>query len=170
MGVRMENRIIDHLIRIAGKEGVLCTPEDLAVYSYDGTFAEGVPEVVVLPQTTEQTSEIVKMAAEARIPLIARGMGSGLAAGSIPIRAGGIVVSFTRMNRILEIDTAQLDRPDSSRSRHGRSAGGSREARVFSIPPILRVSGIPRSAETSPAMQEAHAASNMESPEITSWA
>lgn len=105
MGVRMENRIIDHLIRIAGKEGVLCTPEDLAVYSYDGTFAEGVPEVVVLPQTTEQTSEIVKTAAEARIPLIARGMGSGLAAGSIPIRAGGIVVSFTRMNRILEIDT-----------------------------------------------------------------
>jgi len=101
----MENSLVDHLIRIAGKEGVLCTPEDLAVYSYDGTFAEGVPEVVVLPQTTGQTSEIVKMAAETRVPLVARGMGSGLAAGSIPVRAGGIVVSFTRMNRILEIDT-----------------------------------------------------------------
>jgi glycolate oxidase len=101
----MESRIIDRLIRIVGKEGVLCTPEDLAVYSYDGTFAEGVPEVVVLPQTTEQTAEIVKVAAEARIPVVARGMGSGLAAGSIPIRAGGMVVSFTRMNRILEIDT-----------------------------------------------------------------
>ena len=101
----MESRIIDRLIRIAGKDGVLCTPEDLAVYSYDGTFAEGVPEVVVLPHTTEQTAEIVKIAAEARIPVIARGMGSGLAAGSIPVRAGGIVVCFTRMNRILEIDT-----------------------------------------------------------------
>ncbi len=101
----MENKIFDNLTRIVGKNGVLRTPEDLAVYSYDGTFAEGVPEVVVLPQTTEQTAEIVKMAANACIPLIARGMGSGLAAGSIPIRAGGIVVSFTRMNTILEIDT-----------------------------------------------------------------
>jgi glycolate oxidase len=61
--------------------------------------------VVVLPRTTEQTAEIVKVAAEARVPVIARGMGSGLAAGSIPVQAGGIIVSFTRMNRILEVDT-----------------------------------------------------------------
>jgi glycolate oxidase len=101
----MESKILDSLTLLVGKDGVLSTPEDLAVYSYDGTFAEGVPEAVVLPQTTEQTAEIVKVAAKARIPLIARGMGSGLAAGSIPIRAGGIVVSFTRMNKILEIDT-----------------------------------------------------------------
>ena len=106
MGERMENRIIDRLVRIAGRDGVLHTPEDLAVYSYDGTFAEGVPEAVVLPRTTEQASEIVRVAAENRIPVIARGMGSGLAAGSIPVCSGGIVVSFTRMNRILEIDTA----------------------------------------------------------------
>src|SRR5512139_3165576 len=108
MGVRMENKIIDSLISTVGKDGVLSTPEDLAVYSYDGTFAEGVPELVVLPQTTEQTAEIVKIAAEARIPIIARGMGSGLAAGSIPVRSGGIVVCFTRMNRILEIDSGNL--------------------------------------------------------------
>src|SRR5512139_3117728 len=95
LGVRMESKIIDSLARIAGGDGVLCTPEDLAVYSYDGTFAEGVPDVVVLPQTTEQTAEVVKLAAETRVPLIARGMGSGLAAGSIPVCAGGIVVSFT---------------------------------------------------------------------------
>lgn len=100
----MESSLRDRLIPIVGKEGVLCTPEDLAVYSYDGTFAEGVPDIVVLPQTTEQTAAIVKVAAEARIPIIARGMGSGLAAGSIPIRSGGMVVSFTRMNRILEMD------------------------------------------------------------------
>ena len=96
---------MDQLIRIAGNDGVLRTAEDLAVYSYDGTFAEGVPEVVVLPQTTEQTSGIVKLAAASGIPVIARGMGSGLAAGSIPVAAGGIVVSFTRMNRILEVDS-----------------------------------------------------------------
>jgi glycolate oxidase len=104
-GVQMESRVIESLARIVGKEGVLRTPEDLAVYSYDGTFAEGLPEVVVLPQTTEQTAEIVRVAAGERIPLVARGMGSGLAAGSIPVCGGGIVICFTRMNRILEIDT-----------------------------------------------------------------
>jgi len=100
----MESGIIDRLTRIAGKDAVFATPEDLAVYSYDGTFAEETPDVVVLPQTTEQTAEIVKVAAETRTPIVARGMGSGLAAGSIPVAAGSMVVSFTRMNRILEID------------------------------------------------------------------
>lgn len=100
----MESRIVDGLAGIVGREGVLSTPEDLAVYSYDGTFAEGAPELVVLPQTTEQTCAVVKLAAEHRIPIIPRGMGSGLAAGSIPVQAGGIVVSFARMNHILEID------------------------------------------------------------------
>ncbi|MBN2243490.1 MAG: FAD-binding protein [Acidobacteria bacterium] len=100
----MDSGIIEKLCRIVGEEGVLRTPEDLAAYSYDGTFAEGVPGAVVLPETTEQTSEIVKLGAQARIPLIARGMGSGLAAGSVPIGGGSIIVCFTRMNRILEID------------------------------------------------------------------
>jgi len=100
----MESRVIENLAGIVGKDGVLRTTEDLAVYSYDGTFAEGTPDVVVLPQTTGQVSRIVKMAAELRIPIVPRGMGSGLAAGSIPARPGGIVVCFTRMNRILEID------------------------------------------------------------------
>ena len=93
------------LIKIVGKEGVLYTPEDLAVYSYDGTFAEGRPDVVVLPETTEQVSQVVKLAAETRTPMVPRGMGSGLAAGSIPLPSGGIVVCLTRMNHILEIDT-----------------------------------------------------------------
>jgi glycolate oxidase len=103
-GKGMESRMIEYLAKIVGKDGVLSTPEDLAVYSYDGTFAEGVPRAVVLPETTEQASEIVKLAAGAGVPLVARGMGSGLAAGSVPANKDGIVVCFTRMNRILEID------------------------------------------------------------------
>ena len=102
----MQSKVIDAFIRVAGRDGVLLTPEDLAVYSYDGTFAEGVPEVVVLPRSTAQVVGVVEIAAENRLPVIARGMGSGLAAGSIPCRAGGVVVCFTRMNRILEIDEA----------------------------------------------------------------
>lgn len=101
----MNNQIIDQLNEIVGKKHVLHTPEDLAVYSYDGTFAEGLPDVVVLPASTEEVSQVVKVAAANQIPIIARGMASGLAAGSIPVISGGIVVSLTRMNKILEIDT-----------------------------------------------------------------
>jgi glycolate oxidase len=101
----MDNQLNDRLVKIVGKEGALHTPEDLEVYSYDGTFVESRPDVIVLPKTTEQVSQIVKLAAEARVPLVPRGMGSGLAAGSIPLPSGGIVVCLTRMNRILEIDT-----------------------------------------------------------------
>lgn len=101
----MNSQIIDQLVKIVGKEHVLHTPEDLAVYSYDGTFAEGLPDVVVLPASTKEVSQVVKVAAEKLVPIIARGMASGLAAGSIPATSGGIVVSLTRMNKILEIDT-----------------------------------------------------------------
>lgn len=101
----MNNQFIDRLADTLGKEYVLHTPEDLAVYGYDGTFAEGSPSVVVLPATTQQVSQAVKLAADAGVPVVARGMGSGLAAGSVPMIDGGMVISLTRMNQILEIDT-----------------------------------------------------------------
>jgi glycolate oxidase len=101
----MDDKLIGRLVKIMGKSGVLSTPEDLAVYSYDGTFVEGRPDVIVLPETTEQVSRVVTLAAETRTPLVPRGMGSGLAAGSIPLPDGGIVLGLTRLNRILEIDT-----------------------------------------------------------------
>jgi glycolate oxidase len=98
-------KLVTHLQHIAGKAGVLTAPEDLAVYSYDGTFEEHLPDVVVLPTTTEQVSQIVTLAAGERIPVVTRGMGSGLAAASIPFQ-GGITLALTRMNRLLEIDLA----------------------------------------------------------------
>jgi len=101
----MNPTLIAELEQITGKDGILHTPEDLAVYGYDGTFEEHRPDVVVLPRTTEQVSQIVKLAARERIPLVTRGMGSGLAAASVPFN-GGITLSMTRMNRILEIDEA----------------------------------------------------------------
>ena len=100
---RMDKHIITKLQKIVGKDGVLSTPEDLAVYSYDGTFAEHWPDVVVLPRSTEQASQVVKFAAKEQIPVVTRGMGSGMAAASVPFN-GGITLAMTRMNRILEID------------------------------------------------------------------
>ena len=99
----MDKNIITQLEKIIGKNGVLVTPEDLAVYSYDATFAEHRPDVVVLPRNTEQVSQVVMLSARERIPLVTRGMGSGMAAASVPFN-GGITLAMTRMNRILEID------------------------------------------------------------------
>jgi glycolate oxidase len=100
----LDQSIIKQLKTIVGKKGVLETPEDLAVYGYDSTFEDCPPEVVVLPTDTEQVSQVVGLAGEAGIPVVPRGMGSGLAAASVPF-CGGILLTLTRMNRIREIDT-----------------------------------------------------------------
>jgi glycolate oxidase len=99
----MNKNILLQLEKIFGKDGVLATPEDLAVYGYDATFAEHRPDVVVLPRNTEQVSRVVMLAACERIPLVTRGMGSGMAVASVPFD-GGITLAMTRMNHILEID------------------------------------------------------------------
>ena len=90
---------------ILGPRGYLHKPEDLTLYEYDGGIDKARPDLVVFPETTEQVAAIVKLAAERGIPIVGRGAGTGLSGGAIP-RAGGIVVSFARMNRILEIDLA----------------------------------------------------------------
>lgn len=99
----MDQKIFKELEAIVGKAGVLYTPEDLAVYSYDGTFEEHCPDVVVLPESTDQVSRVIQVAAWERIPVVARGMASGLTAASVPFN-GGIALSLTRMNKLLEID------------------------------------------------------------------
>ena len=99
----MNSTFIAELVKSVGKEGVLTSPEDLAVYSYDGTFEEHCPDVVVLPTSTEQVCQVLQLAARERIPVVTRGMASGLAAASVPF-SGGIVFCLTRMDRILEID------------------------------------------------------------------
>ena len=86
-----------------GAEKVLTSLEDRIAYSYDGTFEQDLPDVAVLPESTEDVAAAVRIAAEEGHPVIARGMASGLAAASVPF-GGGIVLSLTRMNRILEID------------------------------------------------------------------
>lgn len=91
------------LIGIVGPKGYLDKPEDLSLYEYDGSVDKARPEMVVFPETTEQVSEIVKATAEAGIPIVGRGAGTGLSGGAIP-RMGGVMIGFSRMNRILEID------------------------------------------------------------------
>ena len=99
----IDPKITSQLEKIVGKRGVLTSPEDLAVYSYDGTFEECNPDIVVLPESTSQVSEIVKLAGKENLPIVTRGMASGLAAASVPF-SGGIVLVMTRMDKLIELD------------------------------------------------------------------
>ncbi|MGE0407467.1 MAG: FAD-binding oxidoreductase [Candidatus Korobacteraceae bacterium] len=99
--------VIRELRSIAGAEAVLDRPEDLMLYEYDGGLSTGSPKVVVLPRSTEQVAQIVRLAGREGIPIVPRGAGTGLSGGAIA-RNGGIVIGFARMNRILEFDVPNL--------------------------------------------------------------
>ncbi len=88
---------------VVGPRGYLDRPEDLKLYEYDGSVEKHVPDLVLFPRSTEEVAAIVKIACQDGIPVIGRGAGTGLSGGSIP-RLGGVVVCFSRMNRILAID------------------------------------------------------------------
>ncbi|MGD8997059.1 MAG: FAD-binding protein, partial [Anaerolineae bacterium] len=95
--------ITSKLQEAIGPRNVLTSVEDRIAYSYDGTFEQNLPDLAVLPESTEDVVAIVQIAAQHGVPLVPRGMASGLAAASVPF-GGGIALSLTRMSRILEID------------------------------------------------------------------
>jgi len=101
----IEPEVLAGLEAQLGKNGVLSLGGDLNLYQYDGGVDKSLPEVVVFPRTTEDVVALVKLAARHNVAIVGRGAGTGLSGGSIP-RAGGMVISFSRMNRILEIDLA----------------------------------------------------------------
>ena len=86
-----------------GKAGVLHKPHDLTLYEYDGGVDKHVPDAVVFPRSTADVVAIVKVARQFNLAFLGRGAGTGLSGGSIP-RTGGIVISFARMNKIIDVD------------------------------------------------------------------
>jgi glycolate oxidase len=104
----LKTEIIVELENITGREGILTAKEDLVSYSFDGTALwTHAPEVVALPTTTEQISQIMKLANRNRIPVTPRGAGTNISGGSIPMK-GGIVLCTTRMNKIIDINKTNL--------------------------------------------------------------
>ena len=100
----MDNKeLAERLREIAGKDYVLTSDMDRMLYSYDASLEKAIPDVVVLPNSTEEVSKIMSLAYREKIPILGRGSGTNLTGGSIPVK-GGIVVHFSRMNRILDID------------------------------------------------------------------
>jgi len=96
-------QMIEELSKIVGKENVLYSETDLLLYGYDASLFKAKPDCIVLPGSTEEVSQIVKFARRESVPVVARGSGTNLSGGTIPAK-GGIVLHFSRMNRILEID------------------------------------------------------------------
>jgi glycolate oxidase len=87
-----------------GVSAVITEPEQLRTYECDGlTGHRVVPGLVVLPTSTEEVQEAVRLCAREGVPFVARGAGTGLSGGALPV-AEGIVVSLTRMNRVLSVD------------------------------------------------------------------
>src|SRR5438105_2862737 len=96
--------LIDRLRGIVGAGALLCTPSDLVVYECDGyTIEKNRPDVVVFPTSTEQLVEIVRACNEFGVPFLPRGAGTSLAGGCLPV-GGGVMISLTRMKRILEVN------------------------------------------------------------------
>jgi len=96
---------VQKFISIVGPERCKTAREDLLTYAYDAYVHEFLPDAVLLPQSTQEVVAIMKLASAGNIFVTPRGAGSGLGSGSLA-KKGGIVLSFSGMNRILEINTA----------------------------------------------------------------
>ncbi len=96
------------LEQVAGAEHVRDDAGTLLAFSTDATPLErGAPDVVVFPGSTEEVAGIVRIADELRVPVVPRGSGTNLSAGTVPNR-GGIVLVLTRMNRLIEVSVDDL--------------------------------------------------------------
>ncbi|MDP3939538.1 MAG: FAD-linked oxidase C-terminal domain-containing protein [Deltaproteobacteria bacterium] len=95
------------LSQIAGSAHVITSPVELEAYGYDASLESARPDLVVLPASTAEVAEIVRLACAMRVPVVARGAGTSVSGGSVPVE-GGVMIAFSRMNRILEIDPENL--------------------------------------------------------------
>lgn len=102
----MTEAVLEQLRAAVGKEYVSNAVEKLMVYSFDSTFQNHKPEVVVKPHTTEEVAAVVKIAAAHQIPLTVRGAGTSLSGGPVALQ-GGILLEMTAFRRILELNAEE---------------------------------------------------------------
>jgi glycolate oxidase len=100
----VDDRIFKELRAIVDERGLITSEEELRTYECDGlTNFRVMPRGVLLPYSTEQVQAILRVCHRERIPFVARGSGTGLSGGALPVE-DGLVLSLTRMNRILDVD------------------------------------------------------------------
>src|SRR2546427_9653773 len=102
--VFMDSTLIPHLRDIVGPDGVVTQSSALSVYECDGyTLEKAVPEVVVLPRSTEEVAAIVQLLHKEKVAFVPRGAGTGLSGGCLPVETP-VMIGTSRLNRILHID------------------------------------------------------------------
>ncbi|HTP68065.1 MAG TPA: FAD-linked oxidase C-terminal domain-containing protein [Dongiaceae bacterium] len=100
----MNQRILDEFRALVGERGLISSVEELHTYECDGlTNFRVLPQAVLLPRNVEQVQGILQICHRERMPFVARGSGTGLSGGALPVE-NGIVISLARLNRILEVD------------------------------------------------------------------
>jgi glycolate oxidase len=100
----LRESLLPALRRLLPASSVLDTEENQRPYECDGLSAyRQLPGLVALPETIEQVQHILRLCSEYRVPVVARGAGTGLSGGALPL-ADGVLLSLTKFNRILEID------------------------------------------------------------------
>ncbi|MBI3785511.1 MAG: FAD-binding protein [Deltaproteobacteria bacterium] len=100
----LSSRLLTTLCAIAGDDGVIVRPHELRVYECDGyTLEKSAPDVVVLPRSTEQVSQILRLLDAEGIAFVPRGAGTGLSGGCLPLDAP-VMIGTSRMKRIRSID------------------------------------------------------------------
>lgn len=105
---RLNEEDVRFLEQVCGADSVFVGPEINEDYSHDElAFARAYPEVLVMPQTTEQVSQIMRYAHSRKLPVTPRGAGTGLCGGAVSLH-GGIMLSTALMDKVIEIDEENL--------------------------------------------------------------
>ena len=103
MAAKLPDDLLRALAPALDSGALLTSHADRVAYGYDNSRRSALPDAVALPVRTEQVQAIVRACRQHRVPVVARGRGTNTTGASVPI-AGGVVVSFERMNRILAIE------------------------------------------------------------------
>ena len=102
----MDPGLVRGLREVLGEAGVIERRSQRVPYECDGlAFVRALPELVLLPRDTQQAAACMRLLDEARVPVVARGAGTGLSGGATPV-AGGVLIGTSRMRDVLEIDAA----------------------------------------------------------------
>ena len=100
----MDERLVEQFRRIAGSDAVLHEPIQLLTYECDALpHLRQTPALVVLPGSAAEVQAVVRLCVKEGLPFVARGHGTGLSGGALPV-PGGVVISLARLNRVLDID------------------------------------------------------------------
>lgn len=107
-GTLLDQTVKRELVSIVGDSYVRDDTEALLTHSYDATaMYQAMPDGVVYPGNREEVAAVMKVLNRNRIPIVGRGSGSNLSAGTVPVE-GGVVMVLTRMNQLLEVDEDNL--------------------------------------------------------------